>query len=83
MYYSFFDAEQFIGSYNFVGIKDGIVPERGLFVNTEYQGKNFATMMENSLDGEIVNRGIKRLVAEVIKVNDKSYNYYLRVGNKV
>lgn len=83
LYYSFFDGVNFIGSYNFVGIEDGVVAERGIFVNPEYQGNHVAIMMENFLDGEIIKRGVKRLIAEVLKVNDRSYNYHLRVGYKV
>lgn len=83
IYYSFFDGEQFIGSYNFVGIVDGDFAERGLFVNPDYQGKHVANMMEYFLEGEIVKRGVKRLIAEVLKVNDRSYKYHLHVGYKV
>jgi UDP-2,4-diacetamido-2,4,6-trideoxy-beta-L-altropyranose hydrolase len=83
LYYSFFDGNQFVGSYDFVGIEDNNVAERGLFVNPDYQGKQMAIMMENYLDGEIIKRGVKRLTAEVLKENYRSYKYHLLVGYKV
>lgn len=83
LYYSFFENGKFIGSYDFVGIVDGKEAERGLFVNPDYQGKHVATMMETYMDGVIVKRGISRLTAEVLKTNEKSYKYHIRVGYKV
>lgn len=83
LYYSFFEDGKFIGSYDFVGIIDGKQAERGLFVNPDYQGKRVATMMETFMDGIIVKRGISRLTAEVLKANEKSYKYHIRVGYKV
>ncbi len=83
LYYSFFDEEIFVGSYDFVDIKDGESAERGLFVNPEYQGQNVATMMELFLDGEIVKRGVKVLLAEVLKNNIRSYRFHLKLGYTV
>lgn len=83
LYYSFFENGVFIGSYDFVGIIDGKEAERGLFVNPDYQGMHVATMMETYMDGVIVKRGISRLTAEVLKTNEKSYKYHIRVGYKV
>lgn len=83
LYYSFFENGKFIGSYDFVGIVDGEEAERGLFVNPDYQGMHVATMMEIYMDGVIVKRGISRLTAEVLKTNEKSYKYHIRVGYKV
>lgn len=83
LYYSFFENGKFIGSYDFVGIIDGKEAERGLFVNPDYQGSHVATMMETFMDGVIVKRRINRLTAEVLKTNEKSYKYHIRVGYKV
>lgn len=83
LYYSFFENGIFIGSYDFVGIIDGKEAERGLFVNPDCQGMHVATMMETYMDGVIVKRGIGRLTAEVLKTNEKSYKYHIRVGYKV
>lgn len=83
LYYSFFENGKFIGSYDFVGIIDGKEAERGLFVNPDYQGKHVATMMETYMDGVIVKRGVNKLTAGVLKTNEKSYKYHIRVGYKV
>lgn len=83
LYYSFFENGRFIGSYDFVGITDGKEAERGLFVNPDCQGKHIARMMETFMDGVIVKRGISRLTAEVLKTNEKSYKYHIRVGFEV
>lgn len=83
LYYSFFDKDRFIGSFDFVGIVDGEEAEIGVFVNPKCQGKHVATMMETFMEGVIVKRGIKRLTAKVLKTNEKSYKFTIRVGYKV
>lgn len=83
LYYSFFDGDKFVGSYDFIGIADGIEAERGLFVNPEYQGRHIASMMETFMDGEIVKRGVKRLVSEVLIINRPSFQYHIRAGYHV
>lgn len=83
VYYALFDGDEFMGSYDFVGIKEGESAERGLFVNPDCQGRRVATMMEILLDGEIRKRGVKTLLAEVFKNNDRSYRYHLKLGYEV
>lgn len=82
-YYSFFDRGDFIGSYDFVNIKDGCSAERGLFVNPDYQGRNVAMMMELFMDGEIIKRGVKTLLAEVLRSNERSLRYHRKMGYEV
>ncbi len=83
LYFSFFDGERFVGSYDFVDIKSGFTAEHGLFVNPDAQGKGVASMMEILMDGEIRKRGVKTILAEVLKHNEKSYHYHLKLGYEV
>lgn len=80
IYYSFFDNGKFVGSYDFVDIKDGCSAERGLFVNPDCQGRKIAMMMETFMDGEIIKRGVKTLYAEVFKSNERSIKYHQKMG---
>lgn len=80
LYYSFFDGEEFLGSYDFTDIVDGETSGRGLYVNPEYQGRHIASMMEKYLECEIVRRGVKTLTAEVFRNNGKSIAFHLRAG---
>lgn len=80
IYFAFFDGDQFVGSYDFIGIEDGRSAEHGLYVNPAYQGKGIGLMMEWAMDGEIARRGVRILTAEVLLNNDASYRFHLRAG---
>jgi len=79
-YYAFFNGNEFIGSYDFVDIKNGESAERGLFVNPDYHGKGIASVMETLMDGLIRKYNISYLNAEVLKTNRSSIKYHMKSG---
>ena len=82
LYYALFDKDIFVGSFDFIDIKDGESAERGLFVNPQYFRKGIGNMMEIYFDGIIVRRGVHKIIAEVYKFNEPSYKYHLNQGFK-
>lgn len=80
LYYSFFEDRTFVGSYDFVNIIKGVSAERGLFVDPDYQGSHLAKMMEVLMDGFIARRGVKYLLVEVLKDNERSLCYHRKLG---
>lgn len=83
LYYAIFEDDQFVGSYDFIGIKDGDSAEHGLYINPIVHGKGFGTIIESVMDGYIKARGVHRILAEVLKSNPQSYRYHLKVGYQV
>lgn len=83
LYYGIFLGENLVGSYDFVGIKDGESAEHGLYINPSFNGKGYGTIIESVMDGYIRERGVHRILAEVLKNNPQSYHYHLKVGYKL
>lgn len=83
LYYAIFKNDELVGSYDFVGIRDGESAEHGLYINPAYHGKGFATTIEYMMDGYICERGVTRILAEVLKSNPTSYYYHIKVGYEV
>lgn len=83
LYYAIFLEDKLIGSYDFISIQDCDSAEHGLYINPEFQGKGYGTIIESVMDGYIRARGVKRLFAEVLKSNPPSYHYHMSVGYKV
>lgn len=83
LYYAIFLGEELVGSYDFIGIKDGESAEHGLYINPAFHGKGYGTIIESVMDDYIRPRDVHRLLAEVLKSNPGSYYYHLKVGYKV
>ncbi len=83
LYYSIFKADELVGSYDFVDIKDGDSAEHGLYINPIFHNKGYGKTIEYLMDGYIRKRGVHRLFAEVLKSNTSSYQYHLKVGYKI
>lgn len=83
LYYAIFLGEDLVGSYDFIGIKDGESAEHGLFINPSFNGRGYGTIIESVMDGYIRERDVHRILAEVLKNNLQSYHYHLKVGYKV
>lgn len=82
LYYALFDNGTFVGSFNFMGIIDNELAERGLFVNPQYFRQRIGNMMDTYFDGIIVKRGVNKIIAKVYKFNKPSYKYHLHQGFK-
>lgn len=83
IYYAIFLGYDLVGCYDFIGIKDGESAEHGLYINPVFNGKGYGTIIESVMDGYIRERGVHRILAEVLKINHQSYYYHLKVGYKV
>lgn len=83
LYYAIFRGDELVGSYDFIGIKDGDSAEHGLYINPAIHGKGYGTIIESVMDGFIRARGVHRILAEVLKSNPQSYHYHLKVGYQV
>lgn len=83
LYYAIFLGEDLVGSYDFIGIKDGESAEHGLYINPAFNGKGYGTIIESVMDSYIRERGVHRILAEVLKNNPQSYHYHQKVGYKV
>lgn len=81
LHFAFFDEDVYLGTYNFNGISDSA--DRGLYVNPAVQGKGTASAMEILLDNIIKRRGVRRLEAEVLKINGRSINFHKKAGYSV
>ena len=83
LYYAIFRDDELVGSYDFIGIKDGDSAEHGLYINPAVYGKGYGTIIESVMDEYIRERGVHRILAEVLKNNLPSYYYHLKVGYQV
>lgn len=83
LYYAIFLGDDLVGSYDFNGIQDGDSAEHGLYINPMYNGKGYGTIIESVMDSYIRERGVHRILAEVLRNNPQSYHYHLKVGYKV
>lgn len=83
LYYAIFLGDDLVGSYDFNGIKDGDSAEHGLYINPAYNGRGYGTIIESVMDSYIRERDVHRILAEVLKNNQQSYHYHLKVGYKV
>ena len=83
LYYAIFRDDELVGSYDFIGIKDGDSAEHGLYINPVVYGKRYGTIIESVMDEYIRERGVHRILAEVLKNNLPSYHYHLKVGYRV
>lgn len=82
LYFAMFDDDQFVGSFDYIDIKDGESAERGLFVHPAYFRQGIGNMMETFFEGFIVKRRVHKIVAEVYKFNEASLKYHLKIGYK-
>lgn len=83
LYFAVYRGDDFIGSYDFIDIKDGNSAEHGLYINPSFHNKGYGTLIENMMDEYIKERGVSRIIAEVLKTNTQSYSYHLKLGYKV
>ncbi len=83
LYYAIFLNDELVGSYDFIDIKDGVSAEHGLYINPIFHKKGYGKIIESLMDNYIKVRGVRRLLAEVLKTNPASYQYHLKVGYNV
>lgn len=83
LYYAVFKGDELIGSYDFVDIRDGESAEHGLYVNPAFHGMGYASVIESVMDECILERGVRRILAEVLKSNPASCRYHLKQGYTV
>ncbi len=83
LYYAIFIGNELLGSYDFINIKNGDSAEHGLYINPTFHGKGYGRTIEYIMDEYIKSKGIRHILAEVLKCNNISYNYHLKVGYEV
>ncbi|MBR4704916.1 MAG: GNAT family N-acetyltransferase [Paludibacteraceae bacterium] len=78
-YYAFFLGDQFMASYDIVGIHDGQA-ECGLYLNAEYKGKGLASMVQSVMEQKAKEMGIHLLRSEVLSNNAASLQFFTQNG---
>lgn len=81
LYLAWFYNDEFIASFNLVGIVEQKSADRGLFINPVFQAKNIAKCIDKQVEYIAKKKySIKTLTAEVLKFNNRSFQYHLSVG---
>jgi len=79
LYLAFFDREQVVASYDLVDIHDGQA-ECGLYLHPYYEGKGIASMIEHRMETIARNKGIHKLISQVLPHNEVSLWFFTRNG---
>lgn len=82
MYYAYFLGDEFVASYDIVGI-DADMTERGLFVNPRYQRLGIGEYVEHDMQNFAKELKLHILKAKVLKDNETSYYFHLHMGYKM
>jgi UDP-4-amino-4,6-dideoxy-N-acetyl-beta-L-altrosamine N-acetyltransferase len=78
-YFAFFLGDRFIASYDIIGIHDAEA-ECGLYLNTEYEGRGLASMVQTEMERYAKETGIQTLRSEVLLNNTASLRFFTRNG---
>lgn len=78
-YYAFFLGEQFLASYDIVGIHN-TEAECGLYLNADYEGRGLASMVQTIMEQKAREKGIHLLRSEVLPHNAASLRFFTRNG---
>ena len=78
-YYAFFLGDSFLASYDIVNIHSGEA-ECGLYLNTEYEGRGLASMVQTVMEQKAIEHGIHLLRSEVLQNNASSLSFFTRNG---
>lgn len=78
-YFAFFNAEQFVASYDLTDIHDGEA-ECGIYLHPDYIGKGIATIVEESMEEIASAQGIHTLISQVMNTNMASLSFFTRNG---
>ena len=78
-YFAFFNAEQFVASYDLTNIHNGEA-ECGLYLHPDYIGKGIATIVEERMEEIASTQGIHTLISQVMNTNTASLSFFTRNG---
>lgn len=80
LFLAFFDGEDFVGAFDFVGMGIDSSAERGLFLSPIYQGKGLAQVLEKLAEEVAKRYGVRYLVAKVKNDNQSSLRFHRMAG---
>ncbi len=82
LYMAFFDGEQLMASYDLIDIHDGQA-ECGLYLHPKYERKGIASMIEERMEILARQKGISKLISQVLNINKSSLVFLKRNGFRV
>lgn len=83
-YWAIYRGQRLVGGYSVVHINNEThSADRGLFLDARMQGSGLAARVERLLEDTLrTEYGLKRLDAQVLTTNTRSFNYHIKTGYK-